>query len=286
MIVRAPKKDRYDVPAMREAWPAWGADRWGKPRLLPGEAYSVTTVLKAYADGGNEGLLHWASKLERAATIRAAVDVVARHKWSETDVTPADLEAEIAARLGSGKAFQDHRQQAADIGTEAHGAIEQRMRARLGLEHRLPKLSGPVAIVVGAFTEWAQRVDLRPISPEQAVYSAGLRTAGTMDLLGEMSGEPALVKGRITCAFDWKSGTLQRSHRIQGAVYAHCAHEMELSETVPYAVVVRFPKTIEALEKLPSSRPFEMEIVPPDDVPDLVDRFRDCLRLHAWGKEA
>lgn len=149
---------------------------------------SVTTILGRFKDSG--GLIHWA--------------------WKE------------------GKANRDYRKtrdDAADIGTQTHEAIEQWFA-----DGKDPMLLSPEAeTAFGAFRAWYDAEELTAIAPEVKLVSGEHEYGGQFDLIGEHP-----EHGLVVC--DWKTSSGVYSDMLaQLAAYQRlvCENGIDDGEKVP-----------------------------------------------------
>ncbi len=87
--------------------------------------------------------------------------------------------------------FREVSQKALDIGSEVHDMIEHHLKTGMELEAKTDEAHN----AFGAFLNWADENDLKPIQIEQKVY--GDRWAGTLDFYGYFNDKLYVI--------DWKS---------------------------------------------------------------------------------
>ena len=186
---------------------------------------SVTTVLNVIA---KPALVPWA----RNVALEKVRETLYEHLASGNQVIdPLWVDAIIEQARHRPDLVRD---QAADLGTQAHGLIEQII---LGME---PEVPPDLAQVVDNFTSWRRKAGLDIHLAETMVYSAKYRYAGTMDALAYRKG--------IMVALDWKtSNRLYSEHALQVAAYAKALEEMT-GQPVKEAWVVRLGKTAPEFE--------------------------------------
>lgn len=147
----------------------------------------VTTVISPYGDSG--GLVHWA--------------------WA----------------LGmQGKDYREERDNAADAGTMAHGAVE------AWVHNQTFEFTGPDDVCkkarssFGAFLEWAQQSQLKVTHTEVGLVSEKYKFGGTLDAI--------LVSNRRAMG-DWKtSGRVYPKNLIQLAAYGKLWEEHNPNEPI------------------------------------------------------
>ena len=105
----------------------------------------------------------------------------------------------------------------ADQGTIIHGLIA-------------TYLSGKTPVVENEFAKkpfenfvkWAKDVELKIEGVEVPVYSKRYGLAGTLDAWGYWK------KATMPLVFDWKTGDIRDSHKIQGSLYSSFLSEMDI----------------------------------------------------------
>ena len=109
--------------------------------------------------------------------------------------------------LGSARfAYKDVSQEALDVGSEVHHAIEKYLGGILektrGPEYAddiIDGLSGQSANAFGAFLQWADEHNLKPIALEQTVYGNGW--GGTLDIKCLLDGKKFVIDLKTSKAF-------------------------------------------------------------------------------------
>lgn len=133
--------------------------------------------------------------------------------------------------LGSARfAYKDVSQEALDVGSEVHHAIEKYLGGILektrGPEYAddiIDGLSGQSANAFGAFLQWADEHNLKPIALEQTVYGDGW--GGTLDFTGYFDGKLYVI--------DWKSSKAHYPEmRYQVAAYRWATTEKNAGSIV------------------------------------------------------
>jgi hypothetical protein len=204
---------------------------------------SVTKILGVISKG--DALIQWAAN---------QVVACVKEKISVEEVYSGDYIHEVSDECKY--AFKRKKQEAADIGTEAHSRIEQKLYSRLdssGVETQSPDSmhqprevcgAGPseslVNNCVDAASEWLRLNEVVPVSIERRIYSRRYGYSGTADLV-------ALVKGK-TVVVDWKSSKgLYPEYHLQTAAYAKAIEE-ETGQRISGRILVRLGKEDGAFE--------------------------------------
>lgn len=220
---------------------------------------SVTTILSALS---KPALVPWAVNKEREY-LRTAVLEVLTHPVA----TPDDAWAQMTACLSGIKQADKLKEEAANIGKQAHALVEWHTRHSLGEAiGAAPTVCAEAQNAFEGWQAWAQRVHFRPIKAEYVVYHPSARYAGTADVLAE-------IEGIITLA-DYKSGrAIWPEAYLQNVAYrvASAANGWPSAR----GMIVRLPKVV--------GDP-EVEAV---EVPEWDGAFEDFLavkRAWEWGK--
>lgn len=240
----------------------------GRYYTIPGvgELPSVTHILSCIA---KPALVTWAANTERELVMDAAADLY----LDMVQVKPmsrAGYVTTLKARLGETRAHKRLNEQATNIGTQTHHLIEWSIRKALGqVVGPEPKVQQEALWAYMAFEDWAREHHVRPLLIEETVWSATHGYAGTMDLLAEVDGSPALV--------DFKTGKAIYSEAyLQSAAYQVALAEMGHGD--PRAgYIVRLPKNVDDPE-------FEVAPVPP--VSELFPTFQACLQVWKFWRNA
>ena len=160
---------------------------------------SVTSVLRIIDKSGP--LVGWA--------VNCTLDVCKQAIQSNTQYSEVYLEQvwEQAKRSN-----REVKQQAANIGTQAHKWIEHHLKG----EDR--EVTSEILPCVNAALDWLGGHNCRVVSTERPVYSKNHRVAGTLDLLAEIEGRLSVV--------DFKtSNALYPEYNLQLAAYAGMYYE-------------------------------------------------------------
>lgn len=169
---------------------------------IDGESYpSVTTIIKCL---DKPALVPWASKMQREADALTAM----------TADTPRHA-AELI--LASGNAAYAKSSKAADIGTEAHAAVEWYLRGEVAGER--PQLSDPAENCFESWLKWWNKAGLTAVGIETVVHSSIHEYAGRIDVLAEKKGKKYVI--------DWKSGKdIYPEAHLQNIAYRAALDEM------------------------------------------------------------
>jgi predicted RecB family nuclease len=167
---------------------------------IDGEQYpSVTTIIKCL---DKPALVPWASKMQREADALTAAT-------AESPRAAAEL------ILASPNAAYAKSAKAADIGTEAHTAVE----AYLKGEKQIPKLSEAAESCFQSWLKWWEGSGLKAVGIETVVHSSKYEYAGRIDLLAEKKGKQYVL--------DWKSGKdIYPEAHLQNIAYRGALAEM------------------------------------------------------------
>ena len=123
--------------------------------------------------------------------------------------------------------FRDVSQEALDVGSAVHDAIERYLKGD-DKGNIIKSLRGEAANGFGAFLEWADDGELEPLGIEETVHTD--LWAGTLDFYGEYKGKLYVM--------DWKSSKgIYPEMRYQIAAYRSCKPDAEGS------AILRLDKT-------------------------------------------
>lgn len=170
---------------------------------IDGESYpSVTTIIKCL---DKPALVPWASKMQREADALMAMT-------ADTPRAAAEL------ILGSGNAAYAKSAKAADIGTEAHGAVE----AYLKGEKKIPLLTEAAENCFQSWLKWWTGSGLKVVGIETVVHSSTHEFAGRIDVLAEKAGKKYVL--------DWKTGKdIYPEAHLQNIAYRAALAEMGMA---------------------------------------------------------
>lgn len=154
--------------------------------------FSVTTIIK----GGVPVpfLVPWAAKMTALAALkhRDKIDLLLEGediKWGR-DGKPKSPGASAAYKFLTGYR-DDERDQAADLGSLVHDAIEAHV-----LGQPFPEVIGPAAAIMDRFREFVELYQPEFLAAEAPVFSRSQKYAGTLDFIARfptLAGEPTLL---------------------------------------------------------------------------------------------
>ena len=255
---------------------------------------SVTTILGAI---NKPALVGWAAKEERTAVTEAAVELYADTQQLATPLPRAAYLLALEQRLTKTKAHVKALAAAADIGTQAHHAIEHALRTQLGVAvGPAPVLPDAALWAFMAFEDFARDVALTPLAVEQVVYSHTHQYAGTLDLVADLDAAALLKRlerqgpvslalgswlrqqGAVRAVVDFKTGkAIYGEASLQAVAYeralAEMGHGRHDGVRVDGGLIVRLPK-------LTTDPDFEVAVVPP--ARELFATFLAVRQLWDW----
>jgi hypothetical protein len=253
----------------------------GRLYRLPGGALvpGVTTALDVI---NKPALVPWAANAERQHCIQVAGDTINRLLNSDevntgVGLTFPEMEArfgqQLRENLGKQKAHLRLMRQAADIGSETHGAIERWIKEKLGQSvGPVPQLSEPALLAYMAFEDWAKKNQFEPLAAEIMVFDPIQGYAGTIDWIARIKG--ILVVG------DWKTGSAIWPEAIlQNAAYLSALRKQLKIEEPMQGAIVRFPKKIEDVK---SDEPFQFRPIYETEGHRAYIAFLKALDLWKW----
>lgn len=204
-------------------------------QLKPG----VTTVLDM-TGFGKEGLIRWASNLERQSMIQAATAVyqMVLAKSEEGMLEAVEFRQAIEDFAGKTREHQKQKDRAAAIGKGIHEHAEWRLRRELGLDvPEPPKASEAEALGAMAFDEMMERSGLRTVATEQPIWHPEYGYSGTIDWICECPKRGLGIRDLKTSKGIWENYHLQ----LMGYVEAARAH----GHDIRWADFVRLPKSLD-----------------------------------------
>lgn len=179
---------------------------------------SVTTILGVIDKSGP--LMGWAIKNTNAVWEGAI----------QPDTPYSDTYLEQVKNVAK-RASREIKGEAADVGKQAHQAIENHLR---GENYLLPPKDIPVGRCVDAALQWMSTCSFQPREMERVVFSRKHGYSGTLDCIAEINGEVALV--------DWKSSkACYPEYFLQTAAY-QAAYQEETGEKISRRYLVRLGK--------------------------------------------
>jgi hypothetical protein len=166
---------------------------------IDGESYpSVTTIIKCL---DKPALVPWASKMQREADALTAMEAA-----SPKEAAQLILASPNAAYASSAKA--------ADIGQEAHAAVEAHLRGEA-----IPDLSDKAQNCFFSWVKWWEASGLTVVGIETVVHSTKHEYAGRIDVLAEKKGKQYVI--------DWKTGKdIYAEAHLQNIAYRGALAEM------------------------------------------------------------
>lgn len=171
---------------------------------------SVTTVTGIADFGKSQALQGWA--------IRMAMEVL-RDRIKPDQIHGAQFLEEAFADAQAN--YRNVKKAAADVGTQAHYALE---RYFSGDPDHAPPLSGtPVRACYDSALDWYNQRQIETVCNEARVYSRTHKVIGTLDHLAKVDQVPSLV--------DFKASKhVYSSYVMQISAYVHIWEEMNPSE--------------------------------------------------------
>jgi hypothetical protein len=160
-------------------------------------------------------------------------------------------------------------EQAADIGTQAHGLIEWNLRRELGQEAGPePRVRSEALDAFAEYQAWRDAHEVKPLKVEQTVWHSGLEYAGTLDLLARVNGRLAVV--------DFKTSKgIYPEYELQVAAY--CAAVAHMGHGVPECgYVVRVPKL----------KGDHVEVREVADWASLMPVFQSVVEVYRWQRKS
>jgi hypothetical protein len=220
---------------------------------------SVTTVLAATVDKSGP-LKYWAVN-ETLSYLRGVLK-------PDECYDSYTLEAILSEAK---KAHNVKKQEAADIGTQAHKALEAYFKQ--GQVYELPVERDEQAERVGhcfaAAQLWLGTHNVEKVAVERKIYSRKYKYSGTLDKLAYVDG--------ILCLIDWKSSNdIYPEHKLQTAAYV-AAYEEETGEQVRERWLIKLGKDTGEFEPHRLSRAKQNK--------DFT-AFKHALGLYKWLKTA
>lgn len=179
---------------------------------------SVTTVTGATIS--KPALIPWAAKCEREAAITVFDRALVSIHLGESGASDINL-GDIRDNIKSMKASDTARNEAAEIGKEAHTAIQTYLEAiRDGRTPPDPVFERPGAsYAYASWMKWATSQEFDDILPERRLISKLHKYGGTTDLLAKING--------IWTICDWKTSTqmYRKEHQLQLGAYSYACLE-------------------------------------------------------------
>ncbi len=219
----------------------------GSGDLLPG----VTTILGATIP--KPYLVPWAAK-EAANRIKVHLSEYAVNRPLTVD--------EIDRLVEEGrKEHEKKRDDAADVGTRAHHAIDSYINGDK------VELTDDIRPAVEAFHKWQDSNPFRLVMGDTKVASPFFRFGGSLDILGESKDGLGIIDLKTSNQISWE-------YALQVAAYA-VAFTETFGEEIKWAMVLRVGK----------KDPPEFEARPIKSLINSFEAFRLCLKMRDFLKE-
>lgn len=152
--------------------------------------------------------------INKPALMGWAVKMAGEHLEEHLKPGVALDEVEIAELIKGAKgAHRQKRDSAADLGTMIHKWIEQYIKAEMGVEgYEKPEdpTNEKMQSAVVAFFDWRKKHNVTFTHSEEKVYSRLVQVAGTIDAIGMIDGETAIIDFKTSNAI-WPEMRLQVS---------------------------------------------------------------------------
>ena len=232
----------------------------------------VTTILGIIDK--SRPLMGWAVKMEREAMRVAVEDVMTNPAVDHAD--PGAVYTALMQRIGGAAAHVRKREEAANIGNQAHRLVEWHTKRMLGQAVGVEQPVSDAALrAVVTWLDWTRAVDFEPQLAEYTVACLACGFAGTADWVGKITAPadwPRVGGQRIVVCGDLKTGkAVYPEAFLQNVAYRHgLAREGIATEA---GVILRLPKT----EVDPH---FEAVLVPPMGY----GYFLSASRLWRWQR--
>lgn len=126
------------------------------------------------------------------------------------------------------KKYLDKSYRGKNIGTEIHACVERFLRGEI--EPTAP--TGDVLKAFGAFSEWYNKQNIRPLSIEKVVYSRNHDFAGTYDSILSIDGQTVLCDLKTTNASRSAPRGIYAEHFLQLGAYS-----LAFKEEMAYGIV-------------------------------------------------
>lgn len=160
------------------------SDNGSKPAHCP----SVTTILNVL---NKPALVEWGVRCACDHIEDGLNDIFASDSYAIDDLFKLVYEAR--------QAHNRIKQEAADIGTEAHDWLSQYWKAKLDLEPPPNALEpGQVYNCITAVMAWVKLHEVKPLVIERPLYSRKLKITGTADFIGWVDGEMTVLDYKST----------------------------------------------------------------------------------------
>ena len=196
-------------------------------------AYSgVTSVIGDVL--AKPALVQWAANEQRSADLEVVYANYGLLDPKEYDSLGQYAKA-FEQQAGRPGAFRRKAQAAADRGTTVHALAEAWIRKGLGLPYEVPEAGEVEKQMFRGVVSWLTDHKVEPLRTERRLVNDELRYAGTMDLLANVEGHPALV--------DFKTGKPVKGEpylewSLQSAAYRGALASCGFDDIRSYIVVL------------------------------------------------
>lgn len=194
------------------------------------EHVSVTTYLGVIA---SRPLMSWMGK-NGIAKLNVLAEVVKRNHPDgfNLDFESARAQWESQEDTQFWKSAKQIGQDAADIGTLAHGWIEAHIN---GKEITMETMPAQAQAAVRGFLEWEAANKVKYLATEQTFYHCAMDYAGTADCVAEVNGELSMI--------DWKTAKgVYANYVIQDWLYALADESQHGDRLYKQVIIGRFGK--------------------------------------------
>lgn len=219
---------------------------YGSEELLPG----VTTILNSTVP--KPYLVPWAAK--------EASDRIKQHLLEHAINRKLSAEEIVELVEVGRKEHEKKRDDAADVGTRAHKAIDAYIAGDKA------NITDDIRPAVDAFHKWQDEHPFRLVMGDTKVASPEHRFGGSLDMLGESKDGIGIIDLKTSNQVSW-------DYALQVAAYGK-AFEETFNETIRWAMVLRVGKKY----------PVEFEARMVKDLTNSWEAFRLCLRMREMLK--
>ena len=224
--------------------------------MIPG----VTSVLKTL---DAPALDAWRVRVQVEGTARAAY------------ANPPDgelIEDYVSRLVALAKEEFEHERlanEAADVGKQVHALIEHAVKEQLGQETTAPEATDEALFTFAGWREWAESVNLEPLTAEARLHHPGLNYCGTADLVCLVNGAPTVL--------DWKiSARLYDERRLQSAAYRKAL--MDSGWPPLQGAIVCLPRDGGEISMVPAC-------APGPELDATFNAFVSLLNVYRWQRE-
>jgi len=230
--------------------------------IIDGEKYpSVTQILGVAI--ATPALVPWAAKIT-VGYLSEHLDKVISGELKLTEENASEI------LFDAKKRHQKIKEEAGDIGTQAHKLVEKINRGETISDSEWDSLDVRVQNAVNAYKKWRDKTGYVAIKNEQIIYSKKYKYAGTLDSLGEINNKLVLV--------DFKtSNNLYPEFWLQLSAYWNAYKELSPDQEITDVYIVRFGK-----------EDGDFEAININDVSLMRKHFKtflSALNIYWWKKE-